>query len=215
MKQRKQTISGYDKTCREYADQFMDELSKKHLDRILLSSFAAQFGNKGPMLDLACGPGQTTQFMRRQGVKEITGLDLSPGMIEIASQLGGGEMEFVVGDMLDLQFDDQSFGSAICFYGIVHFLPAELQQALREIYRVMQTGGHFLFSFHLGTGSKVVEEFLGKNVDPMEFYFFELEPVLELLAEVGWETVEVLQRHPYPEVEFPSQRAYITVRKPV
>ena len=77
----------YDKTAVEYANQFYNELDAKHLDKILLHAFATENCDKGRMLDLGCGPGQTTAALRKIGVEDIIGTDLSPVAIEKAKEL--------------------------------------------------------------------------------------------------------------------------------
>ena len=72
-------ISCYNATAEEYAANLFDELSKKPLDRLLLKQFAAENKAKGKMIDLGCGPGQTTKFLAENGVKDIIGTDLSRG----------------------------------------------------------------------------------------------------------------------------------------
>ncbi len=65
-------------------------------------------------LDVACGTGWLTQHLRG----EIVGLDASESMLEIAQErVPGGE--FVVGEALDLPFDDHSFDRVLTghFYG--------------------------------------------------------------------------------------------------
>ena len=64
------------------------------------------------MLDVACGEGFYTRMIRQRGATRVTGVDLSPGMIDLARrqeaqhQLG---IEYVVGDARELdgtiQFD--------------------------------------------------------------------------------------------------------------
>ena len=55
-------------------------------------------------LDIACGTGWLTQHLRG----EIVGLDTSPSMLEVASERIP-DAEFVVGDALELPFEDDSF----------------------------------------------------------------------------------------------------------
>lgn len=212
MEQRPKIVEGYDKTARQYWRDFQHELAGKPLDRVLLERFAREHAGKGRMADLACGPGQTTQFLARCGVKELIGIDLSPGMIETAAEVSPGQVSFAVGDMLALDYPDAHFGSLVCFYGVVHFTPTELAQSLREAHRVIQPGGHFLFSFHVGTGAKHVTEFLGQPVD-LTFHFFEVDSVLSLATAAGWRVIEVVERHPYVGKEYPSRRAYITLAR--
>ena len=211
MKQRSAIIQGYNKTSSQYAEEYINELAGKSLDRLILQRFVVENKEKGKMLDIACGPGQTTQFLQKCGVVDLLGVDFSSGMIAQAQQLSGNTIEFQVEDMLNFSFADATFGSAICFYGIVHFTYADLTLALTEIKRVIQPSGQFLFSFHIGQEVVSLDEFLGKSVK-MDFYYFEVEQVLEILKRIGWKVVEVIERHPY-EVEYPSRRAYILVEK--
>ncbi|MFK7923048.1 MAG: class I SAM-dependent methyltransferase [Bacteroidia bacterium] len=212
MKQKASVIDCYDKSAQAYADQFMDELAGKSLDRLLLSRFAEQNQEKGLMLDLACGPGQTTSFLQSHGVKHLLGVDLSPEMVAVAQKYHQGSLDFVAGDILALPLENASAGSAICFYGIVHFNDEELGIALREIHRVLKSGAEFLFSFHIGDEALQVTDFLGHEVE-IAFQYFEIEQVKQLALDSGWQIKEVIERHPYEGVEYPSKRAYFLLEK--
>ena len=201
----------YNATATAYAAELFDELSKKPLDRLLLKQFAAENKHKGKMIDLGCGPGQTTRFLADNGVKDILGADLSPGMIEKAGELSPG-LRFQTADMLKLDFADESFASVVAFYAIVHFTPVQLKIALGEIYRILKPGGQFLFSFHIGEDVIHRDEFFGEQVD-IDFYFFKTENVLAMLKDAGFAVVNAIERYPYEGVEHPSKRAYLWVEK--
>jgi ubiquinone/menaquinone biosynthesis C-methylase UbiE len=211
MQEQKQIIYCYDTTAGNYARKFLDELQHKHLDKILLHVFAAENASRGRMIDLGCGPGQTTRFLFECGVKEILGTDLSPNMVEVA-QGSHPSIAFEVADMLQLQYADGSVGSAIAFYSIVHFDYELVKVAFKEVFRILVSGGQFLFSFHVGSETIHLDSFLEKNVN-IDFYFMEVEKISELLAEVGFEVIDCIQREPYKDVEHSSKRAYIWVRK--
>ncbi|MEM7369186.1 MAG: class I SAM-dependent methyltransferase [Bacteroidota bacterium] len=215
MKQKNQVSKCYNKTSFEYGESFFDELTKKSLDRLLLRRFAEENMDKGRILDLACGPGQTTHYLARHGLDQLIGIDLSSGMIKEAQRRNQYQSRatFEQGDLMDLRFEQGEIGGAICFYGIVHFTLEELEQALIEIRRILEVGGQLLFSFHVGTERRSMEEFLGVQVEEITFYFFETEAVIHLLKKVGFGLLEVVERHPYPEAEYPSKRAYILAQK--
>jgi ubiquinone/menaquinone biosynthesis C-methylase UbiE len=82
-------------------------------------------------LDVACGTGWLTQHL--QG--EIVGLDASSAMLEVAAARIPGA-EFVVGDALDLPFEDDSFERITTghFYG--HLEEADRIRFLAEARRV-------------------------------------------------------------------------------
>jgi SAM-dependent methyltransferase len=201
----------YDTVAREYAERFASELAHKPLDRELLTRFASEVRERGQVYDLGCGPGQTTAFLHGCGV-QVRGLDLSADLLREARQRHP-QIEFEQGDMLALPLADASLAGVIAFYAIVHFSPAGHRRALAEMHRVLRPGGLLLLAFHVGEGTVHVEEFLGRPV-ALDFVFFTPQGVAGELVRAGFVVVEVIERDPYPEVEYPSRRAYLFARKP-
>lgn len=87
MNPKEKALRCYNQVADDYAAERWDELSKKHVDRLLLKEFAAANKGKGSCADFGCGPGQTTRFLYDDGLKDITGIDLSPAMINVARKL--------------------------------------------------------------------------------------------------------------------------------
>lgn len=211
MKQLSEVENCYNLTAENYAKSFYDELEHKLFDRMFLKRFADENRDKGKIADLGCGCGQTTKFLRDSGIRELVGIDLSSEMIKMASSLNS-DIDFEVGNILELNKNENSFGAILAFYAIVHFDYGELNKAFAEIYRVLKTSGQFLFSFHVGKEETTLNEFLEQKVN-VTFYFFEVEKVLELLKNQGFKIIDATVRYPYPNVEYPSQRAYILAEK--
>ena len=203
--------SCYDAVAGAYAAELFDELSKKPLDRLLLKQFASENREKGKMIDLGCGPGQTTRFLADDGVKDLLGTDLSTGMIATARELNP-DLEFQTADMLKLDFPNGCFASAIAFYAIVHITPAQLKTAFNEIWRILKSNGQFLLSFHIGDDIIHRDEFFGEKTD-IDFYFFQTAAVSQLLKETGFGMIDAIERYPYEGAEHPSKRAYLWVEK--
>lgn len=211
MKQLEQVKNCYDATAESYTKNFYDELSHKPLDRLLLKRFADENKDKGTIADLGCGCGHTTKFLKDSGAEKLVGIDLSDEMIKNAS-LKNSDINFETGNILSLEKPDEEFAAILAFYAIVHFTLEELEKAFAEIYRVLKSGGQFLFSFHVGTEETHLDEFLDEKVD-VTFYFFEVETILELLEKTGFQALETVVRYPYKDAEYPSKRAYITAEK--
>jgi SAM-dependent methyltransferase len=203
--------SCYDAVAREYADRFAGELVHKPLDRELLTRFASEVRGRGQVYDLGCGPGQTTAFLHDRGV-QVRGLDLSAETLREARQRHPG-LKFDQGNMLALSLADATIAGVIAFYAIVHFAPTELRRALAEMYRVLRPSGRLLLAFHVGVGSIHVEEFLGRSVS-LDFVLLNPQDVKDELVRVGFVDVEAIERDPYPDVEYPTRRAYLFARKP-
>jgi ubiquinone/menaquinone biosynthesis C-methylase UbiE len=211
MQNQKNIIDCYDKTAKNYADKYIDELSKKHFDRILLELFALENKDSGKTIDLGCGPGQTTKYLYDCGLTNIVGIDISSQMVTVAKQISP-HLNFKVADVLKLKYADSYFSSAIAFYTIVHFDHKQLKTAFGEIKRILANDGQFLFSFHIGNNFVHLDTFLGHKVN-IDFYFFETNEIIRLVTESGFEIIDVIERQPYEDVEYPSRRAYIWTKK--
>lgn len=201
----------YDAVAKEYAETFYGEHEKKPRDREVLHRFAREIVGKKPVWDFGCGPGQTTQYLADLGV-EVSGLDLSAGLLEQARILHPG-IPFRKANMLDLDFEDQSIAGVVAFYAIVHFSEDQVERAFREVFRVLQPEGTFLLTYHIGEEPVHVEEFLGKAVD-IDVMFFRTDFISRCLEDCGFESIEISERDPYPEVEYQSRRAYVFAKKP-
>ena len=203
--------NSYDTVAKEYAEKFYGEHEKKPQDREVLRRFARQMMGRKPVWDFGCGPGQTTQFLVDLGV-DISGLDLSSALLEQARTLHPG-IPFRKGNMLDLDFENQSIAGVVAFYAIVHLSEPQVKRAFHEVFRVLQPEGMFLLAYHIGEDPIRVEQFLGKAFD-LDFMFFNTDFISRCLEESGFENVETIEREPYPEVEYPSRRAYVFAEKP-
>ena len=196
--------------AREYATRFSDELRHKPLDCELLRRFAIEVAGRGPVYDLGCGPGQTTAFLHELGVP-VRGLDLSPAFVAEARRRHPG-IDFMVGDMLSLPISDAALGGAVAFYSIVHLSDDQLQLAFAEMFRVLRKDGRLLLAFHVGHGPVHVDEFLGQPLSA-DFMFFDAVSVAADLAVAGFAQIEIVERDPYPGIEFQSRRAYVFASK--
>ena len=144
---------------------------------------------------------------------QISGLDISEKLIEQANIFHPG-ITFRKGDILDLSFEDESIAGIVAFYAIVHFSKKQVAKAFGEIFRVLRPEGLFLFTYHIGEETIHLDKFLGKSVD-MDFMFFRTDFISRCIKDVGFENVEIIERDPYPEVEYQSRRAYVFAKKPI
>jgi demethylmenaquinone methyltransferase / 2-methoxy-6-polyprenyl-1,4-benzoquinol methylase len=97
-------------------------------------------------LDLACGTGDIA-FSLGDGGATVTGLDLTPRMIELAIEKagargGGRAISFVAGDMMELPFASGCFDLVTTGYGLRNV--PDLARAIAEARRVLVPGGLFL-----------------------------------------------------------------------
>ena len=201
----------YDFVAKEYAEAFTGEHEKKPKDREILRRFSEVLGNRKPVWDFGCGPGQTTHYLKGLGI-EISGLDISEKILQQAKTLYS-DISFIKGNILELEFSDNSIAGITAFYAIVHFEEEQVEAAFREVYRVLQPEGIFLFTFHIGPETIHIDEFLGKQID-IDFMFFTTEFISGCLKKTGFQEIEVIEREPYPDVEYESRRACVFAGKP-
>jgi ubiquinone/menaquinone biosynthesis C-methylase UbiE len=98
------------------------------------------------VVDLACGPGTLTRPLAARVAPggEVVGVDLAPGMVELARRAGIAGARFEVMDIEQLAFPDAAFDAAACGHGL-QFVP-ELGRALGEAHRVLRAGSRFAAS---------------------------------------------------------------------
>jgi SAM-dependent methyltransferase len=211
MQQQEKIIKCYNATAESYATSRIDELSQKHLDRLILKEFAHLNKDRGTCVDFGCGPGQTTKFLFDLGVTDILGVDISPAMVNVARRISPHIM-FEMGDLLNLPYDTNRFASAVAFYAIVHFDYNQVGRAFKEVNRVLKKGAHFLFSFHVGEETVHFDKANDIDVD-IDLHFFQSDRIVKLLNDNNFRIVDSIERLPYPDVEYATKRAYVWAEK--
>lgn len=99
----------------------------------------------GTYLDVGCGTGDmAVEIVKRYPGSRIIGIDPSEGMLAVGRekvQTAGLEQAIALlkGDVLDLQFADDSFDGAITAFCIRNV--TDRKRGLAEIYRVVRPGG--------------------------------------------------------------------------
>ncbi len=95
-------------------------------------------------LDLCCGTGDVAFALAQTGA-EVTGLDFSPAMLDVArarAERQAGRVTFVQGDALRLPFADNAFDAVTISYGLRNL--ADFEAGLAEMQRVAKPGGRLL-----------------------------------------------------------------------
>lgn len=201
--------ASYDRLAVEYTRRIYDELNHKPFDRELLDRFAALVG-PGKVYDMGCGPGHVARYLAERGL-DVSGLDLSPQMIEQARALNPG-LSFVVSDMAKIDLPGNNLAAIVAFYSLIHIPRPQLGGVLREFQRVLAPGGWLLVAFHKGSEIRHFDALWDIPVN-LDFIFFEKAEMEGFLREAGFEIVESHERPPYPTVEAATERVYLLARK--
>jgi SAM-dependent methyltransferase len=150
-------------------------------------------GQAKTLLDLACGTGGVTALLA--GPYQVSGLDISPGMLAVARERLPGGTRLYLADMTSFRLD-ASFDVIVCAYqGINHLLSlAAWERSFDRACEHLNRGGLFVFDIitvshldHLAAGPGIVQEFAGnylvirvRTADGMVFDWhievYELQP---------------------------------------
>lgn len=94
-------------------------------------------------LDVGCGTGAVLELLHaRYPNKHLTGLDLTPGMIDVARAKQLDNVSFVVGDAEALPFEPRSFDAVLCSNSFHHYPHPE--RFFAEVVRVLRPGGRLV-----------------------------------------------------------------------
>jgi len=100
------------------------------------------------VLDIACGTGNTSEPMYDRGC-QVTGVDVSPEMIEIArskAARSGRQIEYDVQDIADLSLN-RRFDLAISLFDSLNYVtdPERLARGIARVFEHLDPGGLFIF----------------------------------------------------------------------
>ena len=140
------TRATYDAVARDYARIVTGLDAEGPLDRAMLADFADRVD--GPVADVGCGTGRLTAYLAGLGI-DVVGIDLSPGMIEVARQTYP-TLRLEVGSMTALDLADGAVAGVLAWYSIIHTPLGGLPAVMSELHRVLTPGGHLLLGFQAG-----------------------------------------------------------------
>lgn len=204
------TRDGYDRAAAHYVRRFQNHLDDRPVDRAMINAFAELVTKTGKprVLDVGCGTGVATAALAAADL-DVTGIDLSPNMIEQARQHNPG-LEFRIGSMLDLEVADGSVGGLCAWYSIIHVPDEHLPRVFAESRRVLAPDGVLLLAFQVGDEPRVLTDFDGEQVD-LTFIRRRPEAVAQLLSTSGFRVYAETVRQPDDAESTPQ--AYLIARR--
>lgn len=177
---------------RMYIKLFWSGTDDNEIARKVLSYIPDDFSGK--LLDVPVG---TAVFTQRKWSTlknaRITCLDYSTDMLEQAKRRldGKAHINFIQGDVGNLQMDDESFDIVLSMNGF-HAFP-DKQKAFSETCRVLKSGGDFIACFYIKGKSKRTD-WLVKNILAKKGWFtppFQTEEELKNTLQKMYKEVEL------------------------
>ena len=201
------TAAAYDAMSARYAEFVKGELSEPPLDRAVLSAFAehVRAAGGGLVADVGCGQGRVGAHLAGLGL-DITGIDLSPALIEIARAIYPGP-RFQTGSMHALPLGDETLAGIVSWYSVIHAEPGDVPAYLAEFGRVLKPGGHVLAAFFEAVNEPVTA--FNHAVTPA--YRWPVDELAALAAAAGFTEVGRMTRGPGDGERF--RRGHLLLRR--
>jgi len=109
----------------------------------------------GDVLEVAIGTGLNIPVYASD--VKLTGVDLSPAMLDVARERAGNldrDVDLQEGDAHHLPFADESFDTVVCTFSLCNI--PDPHQALTEMQRVLRPGGRLVLVDHIRSTSKPI-----------------------------------------------------------
>ena len=198
-----QTQRAYDAVAQTYAT-LLPGLDAEHaLDVAMLDDFASRCAAMGgEVVDAGCGTGRVAAHLAAAGL-DVTGVDLSPGMIESARVNHPG-LRFEVGSLASLPMADFQVAGVLAWYSIIHSTIDELPVIAAEFARVLCRDGWLLVAFQAGAGqAQETDNAYGQAV-PMTNIRHDPHVVESVLKDAGFDIAAQLVRAPVGRERLPQ-----------
>ena len=136
------------------------------------------------VLELGCGTGYFTRELARSGA-DVIAVDVSPELLEIAkANCSAPNVRYEIQNAFELSYPDAVFDSVVGS-SVLHHL--EIEQAIREIYRVLKPSGTIYFTEPNMLNPQIavqknvpwVKRKLGDSPDETAFFRWRLRRLLE------------------------------------
>ncbi|MFG1677414.1 class I SAM-dependent DNA methyltransferase [Micromonospora sp. NPDC049282] len=140
----------------------------------------------GPVLDLGCGPGHLTDFLRSCGA-DATGFDIVAEFIAHARATHPGG-RYVLGSMRGLAVATGRVAGILAWGSVIHLPPPDLDGVLAEFRRVTAPGATAVFGIFVG------DEVAAFDHKVTTAYRWPVDEFSARLARAGFTEVERLHR---------------------
>jgi SAM-dependent methyltransferase/phenylpyruvate tautomerase PptA (4-oxalocrotonate tautomerase family) len=174
--------------------------TQKHPQSNLFRHFLRPY-LRGMVLDVGCGPQPVPGYLEQFPIQQIVGIDPISSESDHAFVFVSGVGEF-------LPFNDNQFGTVISGTTLDHYYL--LDRGLKEAFRVLEPGGHFVAWITEFEGAPIYNPYEAeiKPFDSEHMYHIDREWFLPLMEKIGFEISEILH------FRLPFNYLFMSFRKP-
>lgn len=124
----------------QYSQQFEDKIASLDIYNNSYTEFIVKSKRKTNLLDLACGPGNVSAFIKNMLPDiEITCVDLSEKMLELAKRKLT-DAKFYISDILKINIPDKKYDLIVCAFGIPYIKSSDLNNFAEQINKYSDPG---------------------------------------------------------------------------
>lgn len=152
----------------EFAETYDENRGLFDLSKIFNTFYQQLNIDKGNLLDLGCGSGEAFSKLFIQHDWNVTGVDFSKKMVELAQQYVP-EMQTIHADICKVEFANNKFDAIVAIYSLFHIPCKDHTRIFQNMHRWLRKDGKALFTYATKqyTGNEEYNgyvNFLGKDL---------------------------------------------------
>ncbi|MEU1459262.1 class I SAM-dependent methyltransferase [Streptomyces sp. NPDC005727] len=203
----------YDHVADNYAHMVvttgMGDIRRHPWLKASIDAFADTVGELGPVLDVGCGPGTVTGYLAERGL-DVSGVDLSPRMIENARRLHP-RCRFSVASATELELGEASLGGVLGWWSLFNLPRDVLPQVLAHFAYALKPGGHLITGTHVGDEDAIRTEAYGGVPVRWTTHKWRPEQLVNLIEQAGLNPVAELR---LPADEWSGPGVVVMAKRP-
>jgi len=190
------SVQRFDEFAEEYADRF--ENVSGYIEQ--LTFFTDQIKAEKPaILELACGPGNVTKFLKSHFPESrILAVDLAPKMIELARK-ALPEVDFRVMDVRDISAISEKFDAVMCSFCLPFLSKEDAAKLIADCSALLNPGGVIYLSTMEGDKNRAGFEKTSFSGDSEVYFNYHRLPDLQEAFEKSGFKILKLDRQDYQE----------------
>jgi SAM-dependent methyltransferase len=180
------------------------------LDLDWLEKFASYVRPGGRILDVGSASGRDSAWFASRGF-EVVGIDIAESLVKMATVTVPGA-RFAVMNLMDLDFEDQSFDGIWCSCVLLHIPRSDAPVAIQKMASKLRTDGVFYVLVKEGATDGLEEDSRYENAVKFSSYF-EASEIRTMLKSADLEILEISDLHKRVDDYRASERIFALARK--
>ena len=178
------------------ADLYQEKYMAVDLYHDSLDLFCDRLPIDAHILELACGPGNITQYLlKKRPDLRILGIDLAPNMLALA-KLNNPTAEFKLMDCRDIHQLDQQYAAIMAGFCLPYLSKEEAVQLISHAAALLKPEGILYLSTMEGDYSQSGFQSASTG-DQMYMHYHQADYLTVALQEIGFKILEI-RHQPYP-----------------